>query len=176
MHLTFLLAAFTATIFATPIEPAQGNATATAAGAAAPTIPTVPGAATAPTVFVKNHCPFPLYISSVGLTGPKSDPVQIPSQGVWTEPEYFSGTGTAISVYRASSDLYTGKSVLVLGYTYTAGVNIFYDLGTSHGNPLPGGTIKLAGKGGETVWYGVEQPSHTLSYFGETDLTLDLCL
>jgi hypothetical protein len=176
MHLTFLLAAFTATIFATPIEPIQSNATATAVGAAAPTIPAAPGAATAPTVLVKNHCPFPLYISSVGLAGANAAPAEIPSYGSWTEPEYFSGTGTAINVYRAIGDLYATKPVLVLGYTYTAGVNIYYDIGTSHGNPLPGGTIKLAGKGGETVWYGVEQPSHTLAYFGETDLTLDLCL
>jgi hypothetical protein len=155
----------------------QGNATTTATPAPAITVGTSPPAVAAPpTVIVKNHCPFSLYITSVGLTGPKAPALELASQSTWTEPEYFSGTGTAINVARGPDDVYTSKPVLVLGYTYTAGVNIYYDIGTSHGNPLPGGTIKLSGKGGETVWYGVEQPSHTLAYFGETDLTLDLCL
>jgi hypothetical protein len=180
MRLSALLAAFAAAVLAAPTDPVQPMQTNQTVETTQPTtsaIPAVPTSAVAsPDVILKNHCPFPVYVTSVGQGGPKAPTREILAGATWSEPQYWSGTGTALDITRYAEDIWTSAAVLVLGYTYKAGESIFYDINVHAGNPFPGATIKLSGAGGETVWNKDPQPPQTKAFFGETDLTLDLCL
>ncbi|KAF2678236.1 hypothetical protein K458DRAFT_423190 [Lentithecium fluviatile CBS 122367] len=157
------LAALAPTILALPTDPIEpANASETTAKHASPD------------VIIRNHCPFPVFVTSVGKNvGPTRE---IIAGGVWTEPEYWSGIGTAIEFTRTFDGLYTDAPVLVLGYSYTAGVSIYYDLGLHAGNPFEGYNVRLSGKGGDNIWDPKPKPPSTKAWFGETDLLLDLCL
>jgi len=174
MHLLTVLATFAATVLAAPTDsvlPLSTNITISFPQPTTTTTTTTP----TPSVFVKNHCPFPVYITSVGLGGPRAPTQEISAGATWSEPQYWSGTGTALDITRYSDGLWASAPVLVLGYTYTPGTSIYYDINVHAGNPFPGGTVKLSGAGGDTWWNGEAQPPTTKSFLGETDLTLDLC-
>jgi len=131
----------------------------------------------APYVIVHNNCDFDIFITSVGSTSGNTTKVQPDTR--WTEEEYFEGTGTAIKIGRSAAALWTAQPTLHLSYTYNKGKSIYYDLSTAYGFDFWGKKITLKGDEEKDVpsieWDGAPGPIHTTSYFGETDLTLEVC-
>lgn len=131
----------------------------------------------APSIVVHNNCDFSVFVTSVGITTGKT--VEVHPDTLWTEEEYFQGTGTAIKVTKTSDGLWTGKPALQLGYTYNKSKNIYYDLSTAYGYDFWGKNITVRGDKGKDVppidWNGAPQPSNTLVFIGETGLTLEVC-
>lgn len=131
----------------------------------------------APSIVVHNNCDFDIFVTSVGPTAGNTTKVQ--PDTLWTEEEYFKGIGTAIKVARTAAALWTAKPILHLSYTYNKGQNIYYDLSTAYGFDFWGQNITVKGDKDKDVpsieWDGAPQPNHTLSYSGETGLTLDVC-
>jgi hypothetical protein len=167
------LAAITPTILALPTGPTDPT---NPTDATPPLESNATTSSTAvPVVTVKNHCSFPVYITSVGGTGSQGPTKETPPRGNWMENQYWSGTGTAVKVTRTVDGLYTGAPILILGYSYNAGVSLYYDLGLHGGNPFEGYNVKLSGAGGDNVWDPVPKPQQTRGYWGTSDLTLDIC-
>lgn len=130
-----------------------------------------------PSVIVHNNCDFDIFVTSVGKTTGNTTKVQ--PDTLWTEEEYFQDIGTAIKIGRSAAALWTAKPTLHLSYTYTKGVSLYYDLSTAYGFDFWGKNITVKGDKDKDVpsieWYGAPQPNHTLAYFGETGLTLEVC-
>jgi len=131
----------------------------------------------APSVVVHNNCDFDIFVTSVGSSVGNTTKVQ--PDTLWTEEEYFSGTGTAIKIARSATALWTAKPVLHLSYTYDQGKSLYYDLSTVYGFDFDNQNITVTGDEGKNVtsikWVGTPGPIHTFSYFGETGLHLETC-
>jgi hypothetical protein len=131
----------------------------------------------APSIVVHNNCDFDIFVTSVGTTAGNTTKVQ--PDTLWTEEEYFSGIGTAIKVTRSAAALWTAKPTLHFSYTYNKGQSIYYDLSSAYGFDFWGQNLTIKGDKDKNVptieWDGEPQPNHTLSYFGETGLTLEVC-
>lgn len=131
----------------------------------------------APSIVVHNNCDFSIFVTSVGTTA--GNTTEVHPDTLWTEEEYFQGIGTAIKITRSAAALWTAKPTLHFSYTYNKGQNIYYDLSSAYGFDFWG--MKLIVKGDEDKnvssieWDGAPQPNHTLAYFGETGLTLEVC-
>ena len=131
----------------------------------------------APSIVVHNNCDFDIFVTSVGQTTGNTTKVQ--PDTLWTEEEYFQGIGTAIKIGRTAAALWTAKPTLHLSYTYNKGQSLYYDLSTAYGFDFWGLKITVKGDKDKDVpaieWDGAPLPNHTLSYFGETGLTLEVC-
>ena len=131
----------------------------------------------APSVTIHNTCSFPVWITSVSsTTGPTSS---VAPSTYWTQEEFFNRVGTAIKITRGESDLYTGRPVLQLSYTFKANESIYYSLSTANGFAFWGENITVEGDQGKGVqgirWEGEPQPDQTWAFFGSTGLTVHLC-
>lgn len=126
---------------------------------------------------VTNKCDFDVWVTSVSTTPGETKKIS-PKQS-YTEGQYFDGTGTAIKITRSEKGLWEGKPVLILGYSYTKGGPIYYDLSSSSGFDFWGKKLTVRGPKGkgaeELTWDGTPKPNHTAVYWGEVDLMLTLC-
>ncbi|KAF2247861.1 hypothetical protein BU26DRAFT_565291 [Trematosphaeria pertusa] len=126
---------------------------------------------------VKNHCSFPIWITSVSNSA--KPVVKVPASGNWVEPEYFDGTGTSIQIVTSDGGFYSDAPILNFGYTYNEN-SVYYDLNSIKGFSFSGQKITLGGGSNGDVpvitWDGAP-PGHqdTRAYFAQTDLVLDLC-
>lgn len=130
-----------------------------------------------PSIVVHNNCDFNIFVTSVGQATGNTTKVQ--PDTLWTEEEYFQGVGTAIKIGRTAAALWTAQPTLHLSYTYNKGKSIYYDLSTAYGFDFWGKNITVKGDKDKDVqpieWNGAPGPVHTLSYLGETGLTLEVC-
>jgi hypothetical protein len=131
----------------------------------------------APSIVVHNNCNFSIFVTSVGATS--GNTTEVRPDTLWTEEEYFQNIGTAIKITKSAAGLWTAKPTLHFSYTYNKGKSIFYDLSTVYGFDFWGQKITVTGDKDKDVseikWDGTPKPNHTLSYFGETGLTLEIC-
>lgn len=129
------------------------------------------------TSYVHNKCGFDVYITSVGST--MSETKKLGNNSYWSEKQYLEDVGTAIKITTSATALYEAKPVLHFSYTYTKGVSIYYDLSTTYGFDFEDKKLRLHGPEDkdveEIVWDGEPKPNHTAVYFGDTNLTLELC-
>ncbi|KAF2849855.1 hypothetical protein T440DRAFT_118288 [Plenodomus tracheiphilus IPT5] len=141
------------------------------------TITLTASTALAGTSFVHNNCGYDVYITSVGTKPGVTK--KLGNNSWWSEKQYYEGVGTAIKITSTATGLWEGKPVLHLSYTYDAGKSIYYDLSTAYGFDFAGKKLRVHGPEGkkveEIVWEGEPKPNHTAVYFGDTNLTLELC-
>lgn len=141
------------------------------------TVALMASSALAGTCFVHNKCESAVWVTSVGAT--TGNTTMVPNGTYYSEKQYFEGVGTAIKITTTEKGLYDGQAVLHFSYTYAQNKSLYYDLSSINGFNFTGETLRVHGPDGgsveEIVWKGEPKPNHTAVFWGETNLTLELC-
>ncbi|EEP76381.1 predicted protein [Uncinocarpus reesii 1704] len=128
---------------------------------------------------VENHCPFTVYLWSVGgSTGPKQ---VLKSGGVYTERFHRDpkSGGIAIKITKVDDGIFNGSPQTNFAYTLTD-TRVFYDLSDVYGNPFSGHKLVVDPSDPncqEIVWPSGITPAGTLTRDcqNKSDVKLTLC-